>query len=94
MLEIEINYIRDNYRIMKIKDIADDLGVCEGTIRYHAEKLGIEKKNYLKEKEDDYLRENYPMYSAKRIAKILGKDYGYINRKLKAMGLKKVTEIF
>ena len=94
MLEIEINYIRDNYRIKKINEIADDLGVTENTILRYGKMLGIEKANYLREKEDEYLRENYPMYSAKRIALILGKDYGYINRKLKSMGLKKVAEIF
>jgi hypothetical protein len=44
MLEIEINYIRDNYYTKKIYEIAEDLGVHEKTIDRYAKKLGLRKK--------------------------------------------------
>jgi transposase len=44
MLEIEIKFISDNYRIMTKEEIAEHLGVSKSTIRYYIEKLNLKGK--------------------------------------------------
>jgi transposase len=90
MLEIEINYIRDNYRMMTREELSDHLGVSTSTIRYYIEKLNLEgKKKEWTIEEIVFMKLNYPEIGCKKLAKIFDRSHHTVNRKLKEIGLKK-----
>jgi DNA-binding MarR family transcriptional regulator len=89
MLEIEVKFISDNHKTMKISELAEHLGVTEGAISYQVKKLKLPSKNILTHEETMFMTNNYPEIGVKQLAKILGRSYSAINKNLKELGLKK-----
>lgn len=88
--EQDDNYLRDNFLIMKYKDMAEHLGRSYGSVRVRCGKLGLQKNDF--DWSDDnlnFLRNNYYEMPNKELALKLGKSIDTIENKAFNIGLKK-----
>src|ERR1035437_4211799 len=58
-LEIDIEFIKDNYLELVIRGIAKALSRSEGSIRSETMKLGIKSPRWWNQNDIDYLKENF-----------------------------------
>ena len=88
--EYEDNYLRNNYLIMKYKDMAENLNRSYGSVRVRCGKLGLHKHGFdWDEYSLSFLKENYYDMPNKEIAIKLNKTIDTIENKAFNLGLKK-----
>lgn len=88
-------YIKDNYLTKTHQQIADDLGITLGVVRYTTAKLNLRKAKdrelnpqWTKE-EIDFLLKNKDVYSRNALSKILNHSPSNVIKKLKELGVEK-----
>jgi hypothetical protein len=89
MLDVEINFIVQNYNKLTNEEIENHLGITHGELKYIATKFELKKNFRWSEEEIDFLKNNYPECGTKRSAIILGRNHHTVRRKLQELGLKK-----
>jgi hypothetical protein len=96
--EEEIEFIRENYKKLTVKEIADELKRTPRGVRGKIERIGIKleplKRNqkYKWTKEDvKFIKDNYKVLTDKKIAKKINKSKAAVCRKRLNLGLRKQT---
>lgn len=85
----EINYIKEHFSIMTIKQIAENLNKSAGSIEYTIRKPGLKKQIHKtwSENELDFLKEHYMTMTNTEIAKQLNRSFNSISAILDKLGL-------
>jgi hypothetical protein len=88
MLEIEINYIRDNYKD-NVYELACELCIPFRLVKYIVKNLGLQINFKWEHEEIEFLKENYMKFNYTRLGEKIDRDGGYVRLKLKELGLKR-----
>ena len=70
----ETEYIRENWKIMKAKDIASHLGRSEWSVRCKAKDLGVLRYKTIKDSDIEFIRRNAEHMTAQQIGDSLGRS--------------------
>lgn len=70
----EVEFLKNNYRVMSRKKLAEALQRSKGSISYKASTLNLQSKRYWTKKELEYLEENWGVVSLPTMAKRLGRS--------------------
>lgn len=87
--ERELEYIKNNYNILTIKEISKVLNKTENSISNAARKLGLKKqihKEWTKE-ENDFLIKNYESMTNTEMAKILKRTFNSVSGQMDRLNL-------
>ena len=76
----ELEFLKENYNIKNISDIAKNIGRSYNAVRLKASELGIKKDNWT-DKEIEYLYKSWGKTSVKTIARNLNKTIASVNIK-------------
>ncbi len=92
--EEDIEFIKKNYRIMKIKDKARILNKPPTAIQRKANKIGLIKYKKWEDEEIELLKKEYPHYSNQYLAKYIfpNRSKESINNMARKLGIQKTNE--
>ena len=85
--EDEINYIKDNYGSLPIKNIAAELGRSESSITNKAATLALRSNRTWTDEDSKYFTDNWGAISLPTMAKRLGRSVGAIINQARRLGL-------
>lgn len=75
-----------------VKDIANVIGITEGSVRNKAYRLGITNPSSYTEAEKEYILSNYKSYNLQEIADTLGRQKSNICRFIRAAGIERTAK--
>ena len=87
--EEELNYIKDNYGKIPIKEISLKLNRSISSIKHKAERDAIKSPREWTDEEIGYLKENYKTKTYKELSQHLNRTKSAIDLKINRLGLKK-----
>lgn len=85
----EIEYLQQNYGVIKLDDIAIKLNRSRSSVAGKASQLGLYRPGRWTEDELQYLRDNYKNKTYKQLSLELGRSKTAIDLKINRLGLKK-----
>lgn len=85
----DLDYIKDNYAIQTVKQIAEYLGKTESSIYNAIRKLGLAKQKHKSwsVEENDFLKENYLAMTNTELAKKLNRTFNSVSAQMDRLGL-------
>lgn len=90
--EKDVEFLRENYRILSIEEISLKLNRTPHSIEVKASKIGIRKTKKWTQKDIKFLKENYNLMSNPELGSALEVSVGSIERKANEYGLRKSKE--
>lgn len=97
-LEIEINYLKENYSLLKKEEIINELGRTWSSITCCANKLGLIRLNFdikgvevkfWSKEEDEYLINNYSFSSKEKMVLDLNRTWSSIQNRTRKLKIKR-----
>lgn len=87
----ELQYIKDNYSSLTLKEIAKTLKKSEDSISYAITKLGLKKQIHIKwtDEENQFLKDNYLIMTNAELAKELNRSFISVSAQLDRLKLTK-----
>lgn len=87
--ESDLQFLRDNYLIMSVKEIAKSLNKTTGSISNAMRKLGLRKQIHNAWTDDDnaFLKEHYYDMTSEEIGNVLGRTVASVNTQRDKLGL-------
>lgn len=92
--ENEIEYLRENYGIISLLELAKNLGTTVSSIQHCAERHGIKSVRNWKEEEINFLKEHYKDMTYKELSTHLNRSKSAIDLKINRLGLVKSQYVY